>query len=751
MAASGGIWVKLGASGAGQALGPHNAKPANVFVPQQGLVSIGGAAKAKELLSQANDFVKGMAVQGALINASYAGWVSHAKPKATEPPPPPPPHYVVTKSASGSGYDVVDETTGQVAKTLQSQTYAKQTATKLNGGEVKQYFKAKKGEVVAGGEEGGEWAVHAIGGGKYEAITAGGESGTPFTKKSLAIAQAQAMAAGETYFVAKGPKGMTVYNTASGEVYEQGFKTKAQADAWGQAHMGGPSKAEAQAQTTGQAHVVKGQHGYSVYGPDGKLVSTHKYEAKAALKAANLNQQAELQAAVQGAQAQLAATMAPQTPAQSAAQAQGKPTIQKVPGGYAVVDSVTGQPYTSSPLKSKAAAQMYAANVSDKQAMESLVDAAQQGQAGPAVGGKLTGTQLSAMFTGPKATTPEAEAAATAEFKAVLAKDTAVPPATSGQAKLVTQGGQAVNVKGTAYGELLVHPAINQPGKWEITHLGSKLHIAHAVDEATAKKVAQKLQADPDVGVVVKQGTITTSDAQTLNSLAHDIKHNQYKPGQVGSTAAAQSIKPENNPATPWSAPHQAFDDIAAGDKFLKGSWKQAKPTTAQVQAVGAWQGSGYSTINEPLWHGQAPTGQAATWINQIDTFMATNSLPTNMVVTRGKGKHDPLYTQAAKLKVGDPYVSLGYDATMTGTKSTWNEGVQVQFRAPKGTPAIHMNSLPGYSSSHPSEHEVLLGRNLVWTVKGKTVTASGGIKLVVELVTQTTAQRAKEIYDLYS
>ncbi len=312
--------------------------------------------------------------------------------------------------------------------------------------------------------------------------------------------------------------------------------------------------------------------------------------------------------------------------------------------------------------------------------------------------------------------------------------------------------GEEVEYTGESVGGMFIHPALNQPGKWEITQTATGKHVAHAVDKDTALKVMKTLAEDPEVGPGLKSGDATV--LQAANQAAHAIKHNEY-------TKPVPPPPPIEVKAPDWAEPHKVFHSGSEADSYLKEEFKaqyaaMTPITAAEQSALHSYQGSGYHSINGANWSGN-PHSSA----KQLDSLIAkVGGAPANMVMVRSEGSSHPLYSQAASLNVGDHYVSLGFDSAYSAGGSDWSwgasgptSGVRVYYRVPKGTPLVHLNSLPGYHSSIPGEHEVVFGRNLCWEVVGKKVSpkASGShpkVEITVQYVGQLTHSEAKGLYN---
>ena len=682
------------------------------------------------------------------------------------------PVYVVQKNYETGGYMVVNKATGETVKSVQSQTYAKQIAKKMMGVPYMVSVKKKAGDIVAQTQS---HYIQKVKGG-YEVTDEGGNVILVPTK-AAGLALAKAKEAGDAVAITKVKGGYQLVSTTDGSAgsvaptlseaksaakmantYAQLKPAATPAPAAGPTsptpglYTGNVVNAKAVAAAQGIPKIVATPSGkYVVVYPDGHVGQAFSSQQFAQAVAKQYMEENPPPGAKPGQAPAAKPAAAPAiSPPGAIAKATGMGYWVTLPGG-------TQQLYGT-----KAAAL-----TASQKIMEGALGTVAPAQAPPAakptaaptlaaaIKGALTAEQLAQMFPGPK---PKAGAVATtaavqAAAKAKVAMDTAVPIPATGSATLTTSVGQSVQVKGTQYGQLLVHPAINQPGKWEVTHLGSGQHLAHAVDENTAKSIAKTLHSDPVLGEVVKKSTISSAEQSTLNSVASTVKHHTYTQGshQV-SASGGILVTPEDSPAPAWGTKHQAWTNNSAGDDFLAQNWPQKPATSGQASAMGHWQGSGYGSINSPLWKGQAPTGDHKTTVDALDGIIGAQSTPFPMVVARAEYKSHALYAQAAKLHVGDPYVNLGFDATMSGNQSSWSDGgVRIQYRLPAGFQAVHLNSLPGFQSGLHSEHEVLLSRNNVWQVKGRTVGSGGEIELVVEWVGKVTTPVAQKLHAQYN
>lgn len=203
------------------------------------------------------------------------------------------------------------------------------------------------------------------------------------------------------------------------------------------------------------------------------------------------------------------------------------------------------------------------------------------------------------------------------------------------------------------------------------------------------------------------------------------------------SNAKSQALQYVDIPAPAPKVPYHEFKSSSEADSMIqKASANQPPVDSASHNALYGYQDGEYGSINGYLWsNGKSySSGNVLTKVKSIDAAMKTHAAPFDMVVTRSKEKGSALYHFAKAAEVGGKYQSLGYDSTSTAPGWSWGgAGVRLIYRMPKGTPGVYFNSLKGYSSSHPSEHEWLMGRNLSWNIVGKQSSPGGSITLTLE------------------
>ena len=158
--------------------------------------------------------------------------------------------------------------------------------------------------------------------------------------------------------------------------------------------------------------------------------------------------------------------------------------------------------------------------------------------------------------------------------------------------------------------------------------------------------------------------------------------------------------------------------------------------TSAQLAAISSYTGSGYASINPPLFQKGESTltslsGISSTAkIRQIDAAMdAAPRVPEDIVVRRGIGFSTIQLPGGLKLNmvsddftpfIGKIFPNFGYSSTSVGQEAAFNShAVQMNIRVPKGFKAIWVSN--GMSSQGPYERELLLDRGAHYLVHSVT------------------------------
>jgi hypothetical protein len=340
----------------------------------------------------------------------------------------------------------------------------------------------------------------------------------------------------------------------------------------------------------------------------------------------------------------------------------------------------------------------------------------------------------------------KAQAQASAQLNAQTAQAAQAAKAAP-KASSIDFGGTVV--QGQSQSGMIVHPAKASLGGYALTIEGSKKTIGHFDNEEAAMKTMEALAKDKTWGKKMQSGNVSQDEAQAAHDLIYDIKANNYQMPKVA--------RPIEVPAPAWNERWHNWTSANTADGELAQKFSKQytdphnKATASEKSALTSYQGSGYHAMNDFNWNGGSASSETKAKVAAMDTLMAKNKAPTNFVTVKSEGSTHPLYHQIMKLKIGEPYVQLGYDSSYNANTQDWNWGggsVKVFFRQAKGkSETIHLNSLPGYHSGIPSEHEVLCGRNQVWKVVGKKVVGNK-VQVIVDYVGKVSTEAAHKLYN---
>lgn len=175
--------------------------------------------------------------------------------------------------------------------------------------------------------------------------------------------------------------------------------------------------------------------------------------------------------------------------------------------------------------------------------------------------------------------------------------------------------------------------------------------------------------------------------------------------------------------------------------KSTKEGYSQTPFTPGELSAISTYQDGGYGSINNVLWGKGGGDTATAQNVQALAAAMAkAPGAPKNMVVYRGKGYDSELHLFAKSATVGSVYQALGHESTTVSQKfaASWGAGaVTAKYNVPKGLKGIYLNALGtsthGFTSSHKSEQEWLMDKNIQWRVVSKGVSALGKLEIEFE------------------
>lgn len=262
---------------------------------------------------------------------------------------------------------------------------------------------------------------------------------------------------------------------------------------------------------------------------------------------------------------------------------------------------------------------------------------------------------------------------------------------------------------------------------------GAALNTKADFDANATDVTITTLMGKPEVvkGVLVENGALgVTYNTKTGQYHVVDAVSGKtigkYDTAEAAFSGAKAEVKNMVSVAPPPSK-IQPFASGEAGHKAMIAGYKDLpdKLTYSESSVISSYQDSGYGPLNKALWHNQEHSATIP-----LDSAMSKAKLPQDAFLVRSQGNDHPLYHMAKALEVGGIYHAKGYDSTSVNPYNSWGGGaVKLQYRAPKGIPAVYVNKVTG---GLKNEYEVLLGRNMNWKVVGKTV-HQGNITLTLE------------------
>jgi len=178
--------------------------------------------------------------------------------------------------------------------------------------------------------------------------------------------------------------------------------------------------------------------------------------------------------------------------------------------------------------------------------------------------------------------------------------------------------------------------------------------------------------------------------------------------------------KPKSNPANPplsmgqppppgqvVSSPYYGSSDFPMLDIQAMSAMNPTL-TQAEIQALGRYSGSYYTSVNSYLRNGQ-PSSAAGT-VSRIDSAMAKSRTTAPMTVTRGMDSRGfgMGYIEDLKSLKGTTMADQGFMSTSNHINGVFQNQVRLEIECPPGTRGIYIKPY----SSHSHELEFLMDRN---------------------------------------